>query len=514
MTKKFKVLLVYPNGFMLNPPPISYGIFTALLKSEGYEVALFDTTLYRKSVEAGGSSDDKKEATLQVRPFSYESRGVQYIDGDPKLDFRQKILEFKPDLVCISVLETVYDEVLPLFEVLNDFREVKVLAGSVFATYAPKIVLEHECVDYICQGEGETTLIEVCKRLESGRPVDDVPNLSFLRNGELQTNPKGPLVDLDELPIPDYSLFEYSRFLRPMGGKVYVTVPIETNRGCPYACAFCNSPANNIIYKQENQTFFRKKTIATLENEIQTLISRHDAEYIYFTSDTFMLFTDKEWEEFKEMYKEISLPFWMQTRAETLVMKPERVAELKELGCHRVSMGLEHGNEEFRKKVIVKAFSNEYMVEASRLLAEQQIPLTINNIIGFPGETRELVFDTIEINRKLIGIGTTNVAVFAPFHGTPLRDVCIRNGYIAEDHYCGKPNTTTSLKSIAGISPEELEGLRRTFALYTRMPTEYWDDIRRAEISDEEGDKQFFRLATKYRELFFDSGGLGESSVD
>ena len=485
--KRFKVLLVYPNGFMLNPPPISYGIFTALLKSEGYEVALFDTTLYRKSVEAGGSSDDKKEATLQVRPFSYESRGVQYNDGDPKLDFRRKIVEFNPDLVCISVLETVYDEVLPLLEVLNEFLQVKVLAGSVFATYAPKIILEHECVDYICQGEGETTLIEVCKRLESGRSVDDVPNLSFLKNGELQTNSKGPLVDLDELPIPDYSLFEYSRFLRPMGGEVYVTVPIETNRGCPYACAFCNSPANNIIYKPE---------------------------YIYFTSDTFMLFTDKEWEEFKEMYKEVNLPFWMQTRAETLVMKPERVAELKELGCHRVSMGLEHGNEEFRKKVIVKAFSNEYMVEAARLLAEQRIALTINNIIGFPGETRELVFDTIAINRKLVGVDTTNVAVFAPFHGTPLRDLCLSKGYISEDHYCGKPNTTTSLKSIAGISPKELEGLRKTFALYARMPEKYWDDIRKAEADDESANQLFSELAEKYRELFFDSGGLGQSAVD
>ena len=204
----------------------------------------------------------------------------------------------------------------------------------------------------------------------------------------------------------------------------------------------------------------------------------------------------------------------MQTRAETLVIKPNRVKDLKELGCHRVSMGLEHGNEKFRKELVVKAFPNESMVRATKLLSEHRIPLTINNIIGFPTETRELVFDTIELNRKLVGIDTTNVAVFAPFHGTPLRDLCVKKGYISKDHYCGKPNTTTSLKPIAGISPEELEGLRRTFALYARMPREYWNDIRKAEGHDQQSTQVFGQLASKYKELFFDVGGLGTSNID
>ena len=261
---RFRVLLVYPNGFMLNPPPVSYGIFTALLKKEGYEVALFDTTLYRMEEEKGGFSDETKQATLQVRPFSYESRGVVYQDGNPADDLRALIKSSPPDLVCISILETVYDEALILLKVLDEFQNIKVLAGSVFPTYAPEIILEHKCVDYVCLGEGERPLIEVCKRLSAGKSVEGVPNLAFFKNGELCINAKGEPVDVNDLPVPDYSLFEYSRFLRPMGGQVYITIPVETNRGCPYACAFCNSPANNIIYKEQNFTFFRKKTISAI----------------------------------------------------------------------------------------------------------------------------------------------------------------------------------------------------------------------------------------------------------
>ena len=70
-----------------------------------------------------------------------------------------------------------------------------------------------------------------------------------------------------------------------------------------------------------------------------------------------MIFTKKEWNEFVEMYKGINLPFWIQTRAETLSVNPERVKTLKEIGCHRISLGLEHGNAEYRQKVILKGFS-------------------------------------------------------------------------------------------------------------------------------------------------------------
>ena len=43
---QFRVLMVYPNLSMLLSPPLSYAIFTALLKSEGYQVDIFDVTPY------------------------------------------------------------------------------------------------------------------------------------------------------------------------------------------------------------------------------------------------------------------------------------------------------------------------------------------------------------------------------------------------------------------------------------------------------------------------------------
>jgi len=47
-------------------------------------------------------------------------------------DLIRKISNFKPDLICISILETVYDEVLPVLKTLNTVN-IPVLAESVFA---------------------------------------------------------------------------------------------------------------------------------------------------------------------------------------------------------------------------------------------------------------------------------------------------------------------------------------------------------------------------------------------
>ena len=56
------------------------------------------------------------------------------------------------------------------------------------------------------------------------------------------------------------------------------------------------------------------------------------------------------------------------------------------------------------------------------------VQFSVNNITGFPTETRKLAFDTIEINRH-INADNQNIYSFVPFHGTPLRKTCEDLGY-------------------------------------------------------------------------------------
>ncbi len=492
----FKVLILYPNGKLMNPPPISIGIFTALLKKNNIEVDLFDTTFYEDTNEK--YSDEAKEENLQVRPFDDVGRGAKIKKTSMEDDLVKQVQNYNPNLIFISILECTYATSVLMLKALEHF-DIPILAGGIFATFGPEIVLANKNVNMLCVGEGEGTIVDLCLAIRDGKDIKRIKNLWIKDNGRIIKNPLHSIIDINKLPIPDYSLFDKNRFYRPMAGKIYRTIPIETNRGCPYSCSFCNSPSTAKLYKKSDSRFFRSKRMDIIQKELKSLVKNWDAEYIYFTSDNFLIGKDSVFDEFVEIYKDFKLPFWIQVRLE--VVTESRMQKLKDVGCHRMSIGLEHGNEIFRRDLLNKKFKNKQAIRASEIIAKVGIPLTINNMIGFPDETRELLFDTIELNRKMVS-DTTNCAVFAPFHGTPLQKLCVEKGYISNDYVFGSINTEAPL-DMPQLSREEITGLRRTFAMYVGLERNLWPEIKKAETFDEEGNYTFKELSEIYRKKYF-----------
>ena len=138
----------------------------------------------------------------------------------------------------------------------------------------------------------------------------------------------------------------------------------------------------------------------------------------------------EEFDEFCDMYQSIKLPFWCQTRTETVTQY--KLERLKEIGLDRISFGMEHGNEAFRRDVVKRAYSNADAIKSLQIVSDLDIPFAVNNIIGFPGETRELAFDTIELNRHFKS-DDTSCSVLIPFHGTEIRKMAEEQNLIKKD---------------------------------------------------------------------------------
>ena len=220
------------------------------------------------------------------------------------------------------------------------------------------------------------------------------------KNGSIIRNPISKPVNVNEVPRGDFEIFEEEQFVRPMYGKLYKMMPVETHRGCPYTCSFCNSPSQNDLYmKETGSLFFRKRSFKNIREDLLYFRDVMKMEYIYFWADTFFAWSEKEIDEFCEMYTDIGLPFWCQTRVETV--KEHRIKQLKDVGLHFMGFGMEHGNEEFRARTVSRKYSNESAIKALKIPKHYDVPFSVNNIIGFPGETRELAFDTVEINRNI-----------------------------------------------------------------------------------------------------------------
>jgi radical SAM superfamily enzyme YgiQ (UPF0313 family) len=232
-----------------------------------------------------------------------------------------------------------------------------------------------------------------------------------------------------------------------------------------------------------------------VHTELKNLITNYNIEYIFFITDTFLAMSEKEFDEFCEMYSEFKLPFFMNTRPETVTER--RAKKLKEINCHRVNIGVEHGNHEFRVKIVGRNYRDESAIKAFALMYEAGISTVSNNILGYPDETRELIFDTVELTRKL-KCNDINAFTFIPYQGTSLRGLCEKKKYLDKEKLASIYETE-SLLSMPTISKKEIGGLVKTFVLYSRLPRKYWKEIKIAEQFTEEGNKKFEELISLYR---------------
>ena len=127
-------------------------------------------------------------------------------------------------------------------------------------------------------------------------------------------------------------------------------------------------------------------------------------------------------EEFINSYEKIKVPFFIESRVETI--KPGYAKELEKVGCAGVAMGVESGSIELRKTLLKRRMPDEIIIKAFKEFENTSIRISANNIIGFPTESREDIMKTIELNRK-INPDSVVVNAFRPYSGTELRKICI-----------------------------------------------------------------------------------------
>jgi radical SAM superfamily enzyme YgiQ (UPF0313 family) len=501
--KDFKILIFYPNLHMSALMPQSVGIFTALLKQEGYPLDLFDCTYYEDidSLTLGKNTNEEKVENRNVHKYDNEEwheKGVKPKNGIVEA-FKKKVRTFQPDLILVSVLESTYYLAIDLLKAIpENERTYKTFFGGVFATYAANKIIKNDLVDYVCRGEGEGAVVEMANALSSGGRIDQIKNCSVKGEGNIFRNNMRPPIDIDTVPIPDWDLFETGSLYRPMQGEIWRAVGLETQRGCPYTCTFCNSPSNNVEYKAETGgKFHRKKSITRLKKELDFLVKKYDPNLIYFVVDTFLAMSNREFDELKELYSDYKIPFWMNTRAETI--NEYRAAGLADMNMLRMNIGIEHGNYEYRRNYLKRNVKNDVQIRAFQIAAEHDYASCANSIIGMPDETRDLIFDTINFVRELPdNIDATGAFIFAPYHGTPLRDLAIRKGYINDEEICSLSNTSESMLRMPTISKSEIQGLAKVFSLYTKFPKERWPEIKIAEKNDAEGSLMMTKLGAEF----------------
>jgi hypothetical protein len=210
---------------------------------------------------------------------------------------------------------------------------------------------------------------------------------------------------------------ELRRYIVPMLG-------VYPARGCPFLCNFCSVTkiAGRKIRGQSINT-----TMASLRAAKSSGVNT-----VMFTSDNFNKYPQAE-ELLQTMVDEkLGMKFFVQ--CDTQIAKQEELVELlARAGCYQMFVGVES----FDRATLVAANKKQNRPEAYhnivRLCREHGIGSHFSNIIGFPQDTEESIYEHLAVLQS-IAPNWASFYILCPIPGTEQYDEFLNAGLITENN--------------------------------------------------------------------------------
>jgi len=228
----------------------------------------------------------------------------------------------------------------------------------------------------------------------------------------LQTNQRifevGVVADLDLLPLPDWSLFEFRKYRILYDFWRFPSTFIQQSRGCTFKCNYC--PYIMI----ESKTRFRDPVLVAAE--MQHGIDRYGFESFKFRDPLFGLNRKKALQladEIGRLSKRVQ--FSIETRVD--LMKKETLEALKAVGLTSITIGIETPDEHTLKKYDRVAINDDRQKDFVRLCRSMGIRTVAGFMVGFPDDTTQSIYDVLNYARK-VNPTYANFNIVTPYPGT------------------------------------------------------------------------------------------------
>ncbi len=346
---------------------------SAVLKQYGHTVKLFtDSQLF-----------DDENFTIRFLANCF----------DCKNELISAVCAFQPDLICFSVVTDFYQWACYLARKVKFAMNVPVIFGGIHATSVPDKVLQQDCVDMICRGEGEFALRDLVESMKRGIIDYTIPNIWFKKNGCIIKNDLRPLIEeLDSLPFPDKDLFYEAS---PHFSQCYF---LMTSRGCAHACSYCCNSFLRKIYHLKG-TYLRFRSVENVINELILSKQKYGIKIVRIHDDDFFAHSVCWLEEFAEQYPVlIQAPFTCFAHPDSVTK--EKAMLVKKAGCHDVEIGVQSISARTRCQVLNRDVSDKQIDSSFRILKYAGIGVIADNIMGLPHQGNEELLDLVKFYNK------------------------------------------------------------------------------------------------------------------
>lgn len=258
---------------------------------------------------------------------------------------------------------------------------IVIFGGHSVRENSPRLLEEEPYVDILMYGEGEQTFVNLLRTLPTG-DLSGVPNLAFRQGGTIHLTERAYYYDLAKYPSP-YCSGVLDAIVDAEPETDFLAV-LETTRGCPYSCAYCDWCAGH------KMRFFPMEKVLS---EIRWLAD-HRVEYIFCGDSNFGMF-DRDVEIAKALvatkrqygYPKVFRPCYEKNSADRVF---EICRILNSEGMDKgATMAYQTLSPEALKNIGRKNLTLEHFSGLVRRYNEAGIPCYSELILGLPGETKE-----------------------------------------------------------------------------------------------------------------------------
>lgn len=366
-------------------------------------------------------------------------------------NLKSELEAFQPTMVGIGSMTPTIASALKSARLAKEVcPDAKVLMGGPHATFADnEILTDEKAVDIIVRGEGEETIVELAKQAPKLNKLCDIRGITFRKDNQIIQTPSRPFIeDLDALPRPAYKYVPMDKY-RITG---HTLLPVISSRGCPFQCPFC-------VATEMFGTKFRSRSPKNVLDELEWLRDEWGAEGIAFQDDT-LTFDRKRAMDICDgiIERKINLPWGCGTRAD--VVTKELLAKMRKAHCNETMFGVESGCQRMRD-VLKKRVSTEQCENAIKWTKDAGIFVTVSVILGYPGETKETLQETLDFVRR-VEPDDVWLCHATPYPGTCLREIVEKNGWKMSQDW-ELYNTMNAIFEDPALPASQIAEMRRDF---------------------------------------------------
>ena len=347
--------------------------------------------------------------------------------GTPVEELSRRIASLQPDYLGLSATTISVTNAGRIATRVKELAPgVVTILGGPHVSAVPQRTLEAlAAIDYGVVGEGEHSLFELLRRLETEQPIDEVPGVVYRRHGRLHANARAPyLDDLDQLPFPAWDLVpDFPQRFQPTLLS-YPRTPVATvitSRGCPFSCSFC-----------DRSTSGRKGRMHGVEyvGRLCRLLEDQGVRHVIFADDLFTVRKQRVI-DLCHAFLDAGLTFTWSCNSHPNLLDFDTMKLMKRAGCWQIAYGIESGSQRILD-VVKHEVRIPRMRETLRLTRAAGIRTKGYLMIGHPTEGLDSLAEDIEF-LKTVELDMCQITKFTPYPGTPAYPTIREHGAFDED---------------------------------------------------------------------------------